>query len=80
MSYVKIGSAYFQKERIKSYHLREVAMKDGTSQWQVRADTAILRRFDSKVKAEEYLDYVIGKLSQSRERQEGADANQETTD
>lgn len=62
MSYVKLGSAYFNKERIKSYHLREIVNKDGESQWQVRADTSILRRFDSKVKAEEYLDYVIGEL------------------
>ena len=62
MSKIKIGSAYFDPERIKQYHLREVVNKDGESQWQVRADTAILRLFDSKLKAEEYLDYVIGKL------------------
>ncbi len=67
MNYIKIGSAYFQKDRIKSYHLREVVDKDGESQWQVRADTAILRRFDSKIKAEEYLDYVIGILEKADE-------------
>ena len=65
MSYVKIGSAYFDPDRIKQYHLREVVNKDGESQWQVRADTAILRRFDDKLKAEEYLDYVIGKLEKA---------------
>lgn len=70
MSYVKIGSAYFRKERIKSYHLREIANKDGSSQWQVRADTTILRRFDDKLKAEEYLDFVIGKLRDGNENQE----------
>lgn len=73
MDYVKIGSAYFQKNRIKSYHLREIVNKDGESQWQVRADTSILRIFDNKIKAEEYLDFVIGKL-------EGEYANQETVD
>lgn len=67
MDYVKIGSAYFQKNRIKSYHLREIVNKDGESQWQVRADTSILRRFDSKVKAEEYLDFIIGKLEGGNE-------------
>lgn len=67
MSYIKIGSAYFDPERIKQYHLREVVKKDGESQWQVRADTAILRLFDSKLKAEEYLDYVIGKLESGNE-------------
>ena len=65
MSKIKIGSAYFDPERIKQYHLREVVNKDGESQWQVRADTAILRRFDDKLKAEEYLDYVIGKLEKA---------------
>lgn len=73
MSYIKLGSAYFDKNRIKSYHLREIVNKDGESQWQVRADTSILRRFDSKVKAEEYLDFIIGKL-------EGDNANQEVAD
>ena len=67
MSYIKLGSAYFQKERIKSYHLREVVNKDGESQWQVRADTSILRRFDDKLKAEEYLDFVIGRLEDDNE-------------
>ena len=65
MSKIKIGSAYFNPERIKQYHLREVVNKDGESQWQVRADTAILRRFDDKLKAEEYLDFVIGKLEKA---------------
>ena len=67
MSYIKVGSAYFRKDRIKSYHLREVANKDGVSHWQVRADTSILRIFDSKLKAEEYLDYVIGRLEDDNE-------------
>lgn len=67
MSYVKLGSAYFDKDRIKSYHLREIVNKDGESQWQVRADTTILRRFDEKLKAEEYLDFVIGKLEADNE-------------
>ena len=67
MSYIKLGSAYFRKDRIKSYHLREIADKDGESHWQVRADTSILRVFDSKLKAEEYLDYVIGKLEGDNE-------------
>ena len=65
MSKIKMGSAYFDPERIKQYHLREVVNKDGESQWQVRADTAILRRFDDKLKAEEYLDFVIGKLEKA---------------
>ena len=65
MSKTKIGSAYFDPDRIKQYHLREVVNKDGESQWQVRADTAILRCFDSKLKAEEYLDFVIGKLEKA---------------
>ena len=65
MSKIKIGSAYFNPDRIKQYHLREVVNKDGESQWQVRADTAILRRFDDNLKAEEYLDYVIGKLEKA---------------
>ena len=65
MSKIKMGSAYFDPDRIKQYHLREVVNKDGESQWQVRADTAILRRFDDKLKAEEYLDYVIGKLEKA---------------
>ena len=65
MSKIKIGSAYFDPDRIKQYHLREVVNKDGESQWQVRADTAILRRFDDKLKAEEYLDFVIGKLEKA---------------
>lgn len=69
MDYIKIGGAYFQKNKIKGYHLREVVNKDGVSHWQVRADTMQLRRFDSKLKAEEYLDFVIGKL-------EGNDENQ----
>ena len=73
MSYIKLGSAYFRKDRIKSYHLREIADKDGESQWQVRADTSILRVFDSKLKAEEYLDFVIGKLEGGNENQETAD-------
>ena len=67
MSKIKIGSAYFEKDRIKSYHLREIVNKNGVSQWQVRADTSILRIFDSKLKAEEYLDYVIGKLEGDNE-------------
>ena len=65
MSKIKMGSAYFDPDKIKQYHLREVVNKDGESQWQVRADTAILRRFDDKLKAEEYLDYVIGKLEKA---------------
>lgn len=65
MSKIKIGSAYFDPDRIKQYHLREIVNKDGESQWQVRADTAILRRFDDKLKAEEYLDFVIGKLEKA---------------
>lgn len=65
MSKIKMGSAYFDPDRIKQYHLREVVNKDGESQWQVRADTAILRRFDDKLKAEEYLDFVIGKLEKA---------------
>ena len=69
MSYIKLGSAYFRKDRIKSYHLREIANKDGESQWQVRADTSILRVFDSKLKAEEYLDFIIGKLEGGNENQ-----------
>lgn len=62
MSYIKIGSAYFNRNRIKQYHIREIADKDGKSLFQVRADTAQLRIFDSKLKAEEYLDYVIETL------------------
>ena len=65
MSKIKMGSAYFDPDKIKQYHLREVVNKDGESQWQVRADTAILRRFDDKLKAEEYLDFVIGKLEKA---------------
>ena len=67
MSYIKLGSAYFQKDRIKGYHMREIVDKDGVSRWQVRADTMQLRIFDSKLKAEEYLDYVIGKLEGGNE-------------
>ncbi len=73
MSKIKIGSAYFEADRIKGYHLREVVNKDGVSHWQVRADTMQLRRFDSKLKAEEYLDFVIGKLEGGNENQEDAD-------
>jgi len=73
MNYIKMGSAYFQKERIKGYHLREIVDKDGVSHWQVRADTMQLRIFDSKLKAEEYLDYVIGRLAGDNENQETAD-------
>ena len=62
MSYIKIGGAYFNRNRIKQYHIREIADKDGKSLFQVRADTAQLRIFDSKLKAEEYLDYVIETL------------------
>ena len=41
MSYIKIGGAYFNRNRIKQYHIREIVDKDGKSLFQVRADTAI---------------------------------------
>ena len=62
---IKMGSAYIDPDKVKQYHLREVVNKDGESQWRVQADTAILRRFDDKLKAEEYLDFVIGKLEKA---------------
>ncbi|MBR0060982.1 MAG: hypothetical protein IJP68_05825 [Selenomonadaceae bacterium] len=73
MRYIKIGSAYFNPDKIKGYHIRGMVDKDSNSQWQVRADTMHLRIFDSKLKAEEYLDFVIGKLEGGNENQENAD-------
>ena len=75
MSKIKIGSAYFEPDRIKGYHFRLKKYADGEIWWEVRADTMVMYRCKEYLKAHAYLHEVIEKI-QSLEREAG-NANQE---
>lgn len=65
MSYIKIGSAYFDKDKIKAYHLRQKKDAEGEIYWEVRADTTTLYRCREYLKAHQYLHEVIDTVNKA---------------